>query len=346
MQTYNKLTSFKVLCGLFLIVVFSITSFQQARAFEDIPGIDPYESAREAYRQGITAYDEGWYELAFPALNYAAKRKIIGAQLTVAKMYAQGIWVRQSHVKAFDIYEEIRQDNKKILTAFPRPKGAFLVAEAYVELAKYYNSGLAERGVPLDNAEAFRLFMIAARSLGSAEAQYELAKMYLSGRGVERNSRKAIRWLINADKSYNYPPAQALLGKIFWYGLGKRERRPIFALALLTKAKKHMTKVNKGWIEGLYNKAYGQASEEQRNKAERLVAIWHKKRMFRRRRKEKLIERYQPQNRDSLNRDWQQIGVIRRTGRKMTIREQNPRDLGQFQKIDTPLLYSGRGTVR
>ncbi len=296
-------------------------------AFNDIPGVNAYESAREAYRQGITAYDEGWYDLAFPALKYAAKRKIIGAQLTVAKMYAQGIWVRQSHKKAFDLYDQIREDNLRVLTAYPRPKGAMLVAAAYVELGKYYNSGLEGAGLQLNNKKAFRLFMAAATSLGSAEAQYELAKMYRSGRGVQRNSRKAIRWLINADKTYNYPPAQALLGEIFWNGAEGRRRRPIFALALLTKARKNASKHDIRWISSLYNKASKGASKAQREKALKLVAHWRAKRLSRKDRKRKLKERYQPQGGHRLN-DGLQTNAYMFQG-------------GQFQNVDTP-IFSGR----
>ncbi len=331
-----------MLFGLSLSLLAGVLGWTSASAFNDIPGIDPYESAREAYRQGITAYDEGWYDLAFPALRYAAKRKIIGAQLTVAKMYAEGIWVRQSHPKAFDIYKEIREDNIKILSVYPRPKGAFLVAEAYVELAKYYNSGLAARGVRLDHREAFDLFMIAARSLGSPEAQYELAKMYMSGRGARKNSRKAVRWLINADKNYNYPPAQALLGKVFWYGLEGRKKRPIFALALLSKAKKKATKSNAGWIRALFDKVDRLASSEERDKARRLVTYWEKKRLRKKKREKKLFDRYQ-QNRDRLNEVWEPMAVMRKpTERKLDIAADRAKNMGQFQNIDTPIIFSNR----
>ncbi|ODR97012.1 hypothetical protein AUC69_12845 [Methyloceanibacter superfactus] len=50
----------------------------------------PYASATEAYRQGASAMKSGELASAVPALEYAAKRGVLGAQLKLARLYASG----------------------------------------------------------------------------------------------------------------------------------------------------------------------------------------------------------------------------------------------------------------
>ncbi len=50
----------------------------------------PYASATEAYRQGASAMKSGEMASAVPALEYAAKRGVLGAQLKLARLYASG----------------------------------------------------------------------------------------------------------------------------------------------------------------------------------------------------------------------------------------------------------------
>ena len=67
-------------------------------------------------------------------------------------------------------------------------------AEAQYQLASLYRSG---RGVAQDDAAAFR-WMKAAAEKGHANAQFNLAKMYLAGRGVAIDVQQARAWLTKA----------------------------------------------------------------------------------------------------------------------------------------------------
>jgi len=61
----------------------------------------PYASATEAYRQGASAMKSGEMASAVPALEYAAKRGVLGAQLKLARLYASGGGVPKDDTKAF-----------------------------------------------------------------------------------------------------------------------------------------------------------------------------------------------------------------------------------------------------
>src|SRR4249920_2149712 len=67
-------------------------------------------------------------------------------------------------------------------------------AEAQYHLASLFRSG---RGVAHDDALAFR-WMKAAAEKGHAKAQFNLGKMYLAGRGIAANTREARVWLAKA----------------------------------------------------------------------------------------------------------------------------------------------------
>ena len=82
-------------------------------------------------------------------------------------------------------------------------------AEAQYQLASLYRSG---RGVPLDEALAFK-WMKAAAERGHARAQFNLGSMYLAGRGVGRDIDQARTWL-NKAKAQGYQDADLLLSNL------------------------------------------------------------------------------------------------------------------------------------
>ncbi len=98
------------------------------------------------------------------------------------------------------------------------------------ELARMY---LAGRGVPKDEALAARWFGLAAQQ-GYRPAQYALARMYLKGRGVPRDVPRAVAWLRPAAEK-GYTPAQLLLSRIYFAGRGVTQNTAL-SLAWLKRA--------------------------------------------------------------------------------------------------------------
>ena len=82
-------------------------------------------------------------------------------------------------------------------------------AEAQYQLASLYRSG---RGVPQDDAMAFK-WMKAAAEQGHKNAQFNLAKMYLAGRGVALDADQARLWLRKAA-AQGYEEASKLLADV------------------------------------------------------------------------------------------------------------------------------------
>ena len=70
------------------------------------------------------------------------------------------------------------------------------------------------------NAEmAFQKYMVAASDYGSPEAQFEVARCYQNGTGVEKNEENAVVWYKKAAEQ-GYAEAQKKLGDCYNYGTG------------------------------------------------------------------------------------------------------------------------------
>jgi len=228
-----------------------------------------FSSPIEAYRQGKAAYDEGWYGLALPALRYAADKGIFGARLKLARMYELGLGVPRNDAGAFELYQSLSEKNWNISSYHP---AAPAIGYSLGALGRYYLHGVETIGLKPDVRRAARHFTHAAQYFGDPRAQYELARLYLSGRGVKKNVRRAIGWLNNASRK-KYAPAQALLGQLFWAGELVPKRR-VKALALLAVAEKNAGPQDSEWISGLYKTIAAKSELKTRTGAKAVVARW------------------------------------------------------------------------
>jgi TPR repeat protein len=181
----------------------------------------PFASATEAYRQGVSALNTGRTAVALPALEYAAKRGVLGAQLKLARAYAAGRDVPKDDAKAFSYFQQIADQYADISAS--SPIGNY-VGEAFVALGQYSLDGVPAMSLQPNPAYAADLFRHAASYFGNAEAQYQLARLYLTGDGVEKNPGLAVNWLAMAAKK-QHAAAQATLGELLWRGEEVRQRR-------------------------------------------------------------------------------------------------------------------------
>ncbi len=96
-----------------------------------------------------------------------------------------------------------------------RPLAEQGYANAQYNLALMYISG---QGTPQDYAEAFKWNQLAAEQ-GKADAQYNLGNMYRQGRGVPQNYAEAVKWYrLAAEQGYAY--ALNNLGNMYDEGQG------------------------------------------------------------------------------------------------------------------------------
>lgn len=229
----------------------------------------PFTSATEAYRQGASALKSGQAAASLPALEYAAKRGVLGAQLKLAHIYATGRdGVDKDDAKAFLYFQQIADQQADISPSSPIAQYA---AEAFVALGQYYVDGIPAMPLTSNPAYAVDLFRHAASYFGDAEAQYRLARLYMNGDGVEKNLGLAVNWLATAAKK-QHPAAQATLGEILWRGQEGRQRQTR-GLALIMLA--HANAVAGGnepqWIGDLYRQAVGQSDTASRKDAQALL---------------------------------------------------------------------------
>jgi TPR repeat protein len=228
----------------------------------------PYTSATEAYRQGASAMKSGEMSAAVPALEYAAKRGVLGAQLKLARLYAAGRDVPRDDTKAFYYFQNIADQYADISPSSPIAK---YVGEAFVALGQYYVGGIPAMPLAADPAYAAGLFRHAGAYFGNAEAQYQLGRLYLAGTGVEKNTTVAANWLAMAARK-QHAASQAVLGELLWRGdgIGQRQAR---GLALLTLADENAKASGREpeWIGQLYQEAFAGANKTMRKEAEALL---------------------------------------------------------------------------
>jgi TPR repeat protein len=206
--------------------------------------------------------------VALPALEYAAKRGVLGAQIKLARAYSVGREVPKDDAKAFIYFEQIADQQADINPASPIAKYA---AEAFVALGQYYLDGIPAMPLAANPVYAVDLFRHAASYFGNAEAQYRLAHLYMDGIGVEKNVGLAVNWLAIAAKK-QHAASQATLGEILWRGQQVRQRRAR-GLALIMLAHENAVAGGKepAWIGDLYREALGASNTAARKDAEAMM---------------------------------------------------------------------------
>ena len=254
-------------CKLALGAVAALMMMSPVAVGADSP--PPYASATDAYRQGVSTIKAGKVSAALPALEYAAKHGVLGAELKLARIYSAGRDdVAEDDAKAFTYYRAIADQYADINPSSPV---APYVGEAFVALGQYHLDGIAAMPLPANAAYAADLFRHAASYFGNADAQYDLALLYLKGEGVEKDVGLAVNWLAMAAKK-QHVAAQATLGEILWRGTEVRQREAR-GLALITLAHENAKASGKEpkWVGDLYAEAFAKSDAATRKEAVALL---------------------------------------------------------------------------
>jgi len=216
----------------------------------------------------VKAFKAGRPAIAVPALEYAAKRGVLGAQVRLARAYASGSKLPKDDAKAFFYFEQIADQRADISPSSPV---ADYAAEAFVALGQYYLGGIPSMPLPANASYAADLFRHAASYFGNAEAQYQLACLYLKGMGVDKNVRLAVNWLAIAAKK-QHAASQAKLGEILWRGREVRSRQARgLALIVLAHENAQASRKDLKWIDALYEEALAASDNPTRRDAQALL---------------------------------------------------------------------------
>lgn len=233
-----------------------------------------YASPEAAFEQGLGAYKSGYYEIAIPALEEAAAK---GAELDrffaefyLARIYSDNVGAQTDHAKAYLLFQKLAEDNAD---ADPDDgRRAPFVAKALTALAGYLQHGVKEIGVAPDAERALEYLHHAATFFGDKDAQFELARAYLSGNGED--VKRGMHYLSKLTED-GYPAAQAMLADLLWRGrfIKKDERR---ALALITVAVENAPQHERIWIDDIYQNIFCGTTQGTRKQADGIVAVWKK----------------------------------------------------------------------
>ncbi|QUS40143.1 sel1 repeat family protein [Tardiphaga alba] len=205
---------------------------------------------------------------SFTALQYAAEGGHPIAQWKLGRMYADGNGVAQDDLRAFEYFSRIANAHAEDSPSAPQ---AAIVANAFVALGRYYLDGIPNSKIKADTERAREMFSYAASYFGNADAQYDLARLYLKGIGMPRDAKYGVRWLgLAAQKGQHQ--AQALLGQMLFNGEAL-PRQMARGLMWLTLARDNAGPEDT-WIRDSYAKAIAKASEDDRAMALQMLEHW------------------------------------------------------------------------
>ena len=203
------------------------------------------------------------------SLQYAAEGGHPLAQWKLGRMYADGDGVAQDDLRAFEYFSRIANQHAEDSPSAPQ---AGVVANAFVALGRYYLKGIPNSKIKSDPDRAREMFSYAASYFGNADAQYDLARLYLKSAGSSRDDfRYGARWLgLAAQKGQHQ--AQAMLGQMLFNG-DQLPRQAARGLMWLTLARDSATP-DELWIKESYNKAIAKASDDDRAMALQMLEHW------------------------------------------------------------------------
>ena len=123
------------------------------------------------------------------------------AQWKLGRMYADGDGVAQDDLRAFEYFSRIANAHAEDSPSAPQ---AAIVANAFVALGRYYLNGIPNSKIKSDPERAREMFSYAASYFGNADAQYDLARLYLKA-----PARVAGRFHAMARAGSALPPRRA-----------------------------------------------------------------------------------------------------------------------------------------
>ena len=168
-------------------------------------------------------------------------------------------WRHPADLRAFEYFSRIANAHAEDSPSAPQ---ATIVANAFVALGRYYLNGIPNSKIKADTDRAREMFSYAASYFGNADAQYDLARLYLKTPDASRDDfRYGARWLgLAAQKGQHQ--AQAMLGQMLFTG-DRLPRQAARGLMWLTLARDNAA-ADESWIRESYNRAFAKASDDDR----------------------------------------------------------------------------------
>ena len=238
-----------------------------------------FRNGDDALKQGIAAFNGGYYEIAMPALEVASDSNPVLGAFYMARIYADNEGTYTDHPKAFRIFKKISDELQDV---DPDDDDlAPIAARALTRVSRYLREGIAESGLKPDVAAADSALQRAALFFNNEDAQFELAKVLLRGEGPgtalggsdeESKIDNGRHWLSRLSQN-GHAGAQAFLADLMWRGKFVAKDQ-IAALNLIDVAVANAPPSERLWIEDIYQNIYCNAGEGVRRQATGRVAEW------------------------------------------------------------------------
>ena len=242
--------------GMMLGTALALSFGSFAWALDPNAAVSPESGPFDLFKFGFKSYQQGNKQDAVEAYRYAAEKGHTGSRWALANMYADGDGVAENDLEAFKIYSEIAQKGIE-----PGSEDTGYFVNALISLAGYYRRGIPDSPVKSDLAQARQLYFQAASTFGVPEAQFQLARMLLSGDGGSVNVQQAKKWLNRARKS-GHTGAMGVFGNVLF-----QEGQTVRGLAYMTAALNQCTPKERTWLQPLQEQAFSLATEDDRRSA-------------------------------------------------------------------------------
>lgn len=240
-----------------------------------------FRSGEDALKQGIAAFNGGYYELAVPALEVAAETSPVLGTYYIAQIYADNEGAYTDHGKAYSIFRKLADELRDV---DPDDEDlAPIAAKSLTQVSRYLRTGIAETGLQPNIKAADSALQRAALFFNNEDAQFELAKVFLRGEGPDlrmsgedgRDSKieNGRHWLSRLSQN-GHAGAQAFLADLMWRGKFVPKDQ-IAALNLIDVAVANAPAGERVWILDIYQNIYCNAGEGVRRQATGRVADWH-----------------------------------------------------------------------
>lgn len=229
-----------------------------------------FKSSEEALRQGISAYNGGYYEIAIPALEFAAAQNLFLGTYYLAVAYADSNSAYTDHGKAYMLFKRIANEHADVDP--DHDARAPYVARSLTALAKYVRGGLPGLSLRANPRLAVEYLNHAAVFFNDEDAQFELSKMQINGDGVRPDVARGRHWLAVLAEN-GHAGAQAFLADLYWRGKYVK-KNPVRALTLISIAAKNAPASDQVWIDDIYQNIYCGAPQGVREQATGMVAEW------------------------------------------------------------------------
>ncbi len=239
-----------------------------------------FRSREDALKQGISAFNGGYYEIALPALEAASAPNAPLGTFYIARIYADNDGAYTDHRKAYQLFKQLADQLRDV---DPDDDDlAPIAAMSLTAVSNYVRDGLPEAQVKPDPEAADRELQRAALFFNNEDAQFEMAKVFLRGEGPDINlgghedpSSKVVsgrHWLSKLSRK-GHTGAQAFLADLLWRGKFVKKDPPT-ALNLIDVAVANAPAHERVWIEDIYQNIYCNAGEGVREQATGRVAEW------------------------------------------------------------------------